>query len=100
MAMTVEHGHTYNYSVFVMPYVTVGSLSLLLSLDATPSMVLTSNSVNENTPTIDVCLDPGVSGAIELMLVTTLDASDIKAGKSPLQTLITNIKAYLLPFVG
>ena len=57
-------------------------LSLLLSLDASPSTVLTSNSVNENTPTIDVCLDPGVSGEIELMLITTLDASDMKARKS------------------
>ena len=57
-------------------------LSLLLSLDASPSMVLTSNSVDENTPTISVCLNPGVSGAIELMLVTTLDASNIKASKS------------------
>ena len=60
---------------------TVGYLCLA---DATVSMVVATDTVAEDVGTrfISVCADPGVAGIIDLELVATLDASDIKASES------------------
>ena len=59
-------------------------LILYLSLaDAVPSMVISTDNVAENVAgsTIDVCVDPGVAGDIEVQLAVVLTASENKASK-------------------
>ena len=60
---------------------TVGHLSLA---DATVSMVVATDTVAEDVASgfISVCADPGVTGNIDLQLVGTLDANNIKASES------------------
>ena len=45
-------------------------------------MVISAKTIVETCVLVAVCVDPGVGGQIELELVVTLTASDLKAGKS------------------
>ena len=45
-------------------------------------MVISAKTIVETCVIVAVCVDPGVGGQIELELVVTLTASDLKAGKS------------------
>ena len=54
---------------------------LLSSVDAVVSMVISAKTIVETCVIVAVCVDPGVGGQIELELVVTLTASDLKAGK-------------------
>ena len=45
-------------------------------------MVLSEDVVNEGDGNIEVCVDPGVGGDIDLELVTTLDTMNDKASES------------------
>ena len=50
--------------------------------DAVVSMVASEKTIAETCVIVSVCVDPGVGGDIELDLVVTLEASDLKAGES------------------
>ena len=57
---------------------------IFLSLaDAVPFMVIVTDNVAENVAggTINVCVDPGVAGDIEVQLAVVLTASENKASK-------------------
>ena len=59
-------------------------LILYLSLaDGAPFMVIVTDNVAENVAggTIDVCVDPGVAGDIEVQLAVVLTANENKASK-------------------